>query len=222
MRPSGQSEATTLPRWPRAGARGLVRRLRMCLARTSPGGLGSPSVPTTWGCPQGLDEGRMNPGESLGDQGERMLPVRPRKHGPEAQNRRQWSAERRARLRTTRTAPHTRGLLVRLPALHSPSLYFRGGGTTTAHPAPQIIRAAERWLDDASHTKFSVIPDAPKARSGTHVSLRCGIDLSRRDTWVPALAALGRDDVDIDAGVYCIGRSSRTMTGKRQRKEHGW
>ena len=70
----------------------------------------------------------MNAGESLRDQGERMLPVRPRKHGPEAQNRRQWSAERRARHRKARTAPHTRGLLVRLPALHSPSLYFRGGG----------------------------------------------------------------------------------------------
>jgi hypothetical protein len=33
----------------------------------------------------GLDEGRTNAGESLRDQGERMLPVRTRKHGPGAE-----------------------------------------------------------------------------------------------------------------------------------------
>ena len=145
--PRAADQARPTPRWPRARARGLVRRLRVCFARTPPGGLGSLSVPNTWGCPQGLDEDRMNAGESLRDQGRCMPPVRPRKHGPEAQNRRQWSAERRARLRTTRTAPHTRGLSVRLPALHSPSLFDEVEKETTASPAPQTIRAAELCLN---------------------------------------------------------------------------
>jgi hypothetical protein len=36
-----------------------VRRPRLCLAHTGPGGLGQPSVPTTWGCLRWLDgEGR--------------------------------------------------------------------------------------------------------------------------------------------------------------------
>ena len=38
----------------------------------------------------------------------------------------------------------------------------------------------------------AVIPDAPKARSGTHFSLDQSNDGG--DIWIPALAALGRDD----------------------------
>jgi hypothetical protein len=64
------------------------RRPRLCLAHTGPGGVGSPSVPTTWGCPfQGWTrEGRAGrkPRARAGEESA----VRPRKHGPEAQNRR--------------------------------------------------------------------------------------------------------------------------------------
>ena len=41
----------------------------------------------------GLDAGRMNAGESLRDQVGRMPSVRPRKYGPEAQNRRGGAPE---------------------------------------------------------------------------------------------------------------------------------
>src|SRR6185436_18691919 len=64
------------------------RRLRSCFANTGPGGLGSPSAPTTRGCPKlragrGADEN----GESRWIRGAKLLSVS-RKHGPEAQNRR--------------------------------------------------------------------------------------------------------------------------------------
>jgi hypothetical protein len=51
--------------WMRDG----MRRLRPCLASTAPGRLGQPSAPTTWGCLQWLDAGRMNGGGSRRDQG---------------------------------------------------------------------------------------------------------------------------------------------------------
>ena len=59
-----------------------------CLASTVPGGVGSPSVPTTGGCPREgwTREGRARrkPRDRAGEESA----VRPRKHGPEAQNRR--------------------------------------------------------------------------------------------------------------------------------------
>ena len=84
----------------------------------------------------------MNPGESLGDQGA-DAPIRSRKHGPKAQNRRQWSAERRARRsQGAHRASHARnsGAPSGAPL---PSLYFEAEERTTASPAPQTIRAAE-------------------------------------------------------------------------------
>ena len=63
------------------------RRLRSCLARMSPGGLGSPSVLIMKDCPQGLDAGRMKAAKACRIKGANAL-VRPRKHGPEAKNRR--------------------------------------------------------------------------------------------------------------------------------------
>ena len=77
-----------------------LRRLRSCLASMSPGGLGSPSAPTTRGCPFGLDAGRMKAAKAAGS-GRRMPSVRPRKHGagPEiaAVERRKACALRKAR-----------------------------------------------------------------------------------------------------------------------------
>ena len=67
---------------------GRGRRPLLRLVIAAPGGLGSPSVPTTRDCLQWLDAARTNAGESLRDQGGRMPPVRARKHGPEAKNRR--------------------------------------------------------------------------------------------------------------------------------------
>src|SRR6188768_1834917 len=70
-----------------------MRRLRVWFAATLPGGPGSPSAPLR-GLPlAGLDEGRMNGGESLRDHGGLRPPVRPRKHGPEVRNRRGGAPE---------------------------------------------------------------------------------------------------------------------------------
>ena len=44
-----------------------MRRLRAGLVTSHPGGPGSPSVPTTRDCPQGLDAARTKAGESLPD-----------------------------------------------------------------------------------------------------------------------------------------------------------
>jgi hypothetical protein len=52
----------------RSGARGFASQAR--LREVS----GPPSVPTTWDRPKGLDEGRMNGGQSLRDQGGRKAP----------------------------------------------------------------------------------------------------------------------------------------------------
>jgi len=57
----------------------------------APGGQGAPSAPTRWGCLRWLDEVRKKwkpPGSGM---------PRARKHGPKAQNRRQWSAVGRVR-----------------------------------------------------------------------------------------------------------------------------
>jgi hypothetical protein len=78
-----------------------VRRPRLCLASTVPGGLGSPSAPTTGGCPQGLD-GTGRAGRKLRDRagGEPAVRV------PEVRSRSpkspRWSAARRCALRKGR------------------------------------------------------------------------------------------------------------------------
>jgi hypothetical protein len=99
--------------------------------------------PNYVGLPARAGRGPDERGRKPAGSGGAMLPVRPRKHGPEAQNRRQWSAERRARLRRTRTAPRKRGCLwTRLPALHSPRMAKgetcprESGVKVRAHPAP--------------------------------------------------------------------------------------
>jgi hypothetical protein len=70
-------------------------------------------------------------------------------------HRRMWSAERRAsRSHGTRRASPARrsrrwyGATVRLPALRSP--HVEGENRMTANPAPQTIRAAQRWLRSLS------------------------------------------------------------------------
>ena len=74
----------------RCGACGVTRN-------HAPGGLGPPSAPTTRGCLQWLDAGRTKAAKAAGS-GLRRL-SRPRKYGPEAQNRRVWSAAGRVRCR---------------------------------------------------------------------------------------------------------------------------
>jgi hypothetical protein len=78
-----------------------VRRPRLCLASTVPGGLGSPSAPTTGGCPQGLD-GTGRAGRKLRDRAGGEPPVRV----PEVRSRSpkspRWSAARRCALRKGR------------------------------------------------------------------------------------------------------------------------
>ena len=71
-------------------------RLRAGVVTSRPGRLGQPSDPTMRVCLQWLDEVRTNASGSPRDQGGSLAPVRARKHGPEVQNRRQWSAARRA------------------------------------------------------------------------------------------------------------------------------
>ena len=65
----------------------------MCLASTVSGGLGEPSDPTMGVCLRWLDADRTNVGESLRDQGGQKAPVRARKHGPRAKNRRGGALE---------------------------------------------------------------------------------------------------------------------------------
>src|SRR3954471_12400977 len=62
-----------------------VRRPRLCLAHTGPGGLGQPSVPTTWGCLQWLEgEGRTR-GEARGIRGVKSPPSDPGSAVPRTQ-----------------------------------------------------------------------------------------------------------------------------------------
>jgi hypothetical protein len=141
------------------------RRLRFCLASSIPGRPGSPSDLTTGVCPQGLDEGRMNGGESLRDQGERMLPVRPRKHGPGVE---EAAAVKRRKARrpalsagvsaAAETGPAARratgAAFAPAPFGASPPRIFGDGETSaeagegkTGEPrAGQTTGAAERWL----------------------------------------------------------------------------
>jgi hypothetical protein len=56
-----------------------MRRPRARFAASLPGGLGSPSAPTTRGCLEWLDEVSMKGGESCPDRGGRMPPVGTRK-----------------------------------------------------------------------------------------------------------------------------------------------
>jgi hypothetical protein len=119
----------------------------MCLASTSPGGLGSPSVPTMGDCLQWLDAGRMKGGESRLDQGGRNAPCPSPEVRPRGQKSPPWSAGRRARRsQDARRASSGVDCLMRLSALRSP--HFSGGDSpvppgsgstkeTTAWPAPQ-------------------------------------------------------------------------------------
>ena len=122
---------------------GAVRRRRVggagcgacgCASQAqAPGGLGSPSAPTTWDCLRWLDAGRTNAGESLPDQGGEEPAVRPRKHGPGDTNRR-GGAPKGDAPRARARAPQGVGLdEQRLSALRP--LTFRGHGTK-ARPAP--------------------------------------------------------------------------------------
>ena len=68
----------------RKRGRGRLRRLRAGLVTPLPGGLGSPSVPTTRDCLEWLDAARTKAGESLPDRVEpKAARVRARKNGPE-------------------------------------------------------------------------------------------------------------------------------------------
>ncbi len=103
--------------------RSRMRRLRVCLANTTSGRLGSPSGPTMWLCRSPAGRGADEGGESRPDQGSSNLP---RPH-PEVRSPRpkspQWSAARRCA--SGRPSPRTRcrkrdDTKVRLAALHAP------------------------------------------------------------------------------------------------------
>ena len=70
-----------------------MRRLRACLAHTSPGRLGSASGPTTWLCLEWLDADRMNAAKAAGSGRESARPV-PEERSPRPKSP-QWSAARR-------------------------------------------------------------------------------------------------------------------------------
>src|SRR5216684_4691615 len=95
-------------------------------AATPPGGPGSPSAPTTWGCLQWLDAAWTKGGESRLDAG-----VRARKHGPGGQKSRRWSAVWRTCLAKARQRREALDRWLRRTALHSLAL---GGGAKEDRP----------------------------------------------------------------------------------------
>jgi hypothetical protein len=120
------------------------RRLRVWLATTSPGGPGSPSAPTKWGCPQGLDVGRMNAGESLRDQVELVSPSGPGSTVPrpkiaaverrKATRRPDAGAHAAMGPRFRREAPAAEATRMRLSALRLPRVF-----PARRHPRPPGI-----------------------------------------------------------------------------------
>ena len=82
-------------------------RLLSRLVTAIPGRLGSPSVPTDEGLPSMAGRGADERGRKI----KSGLPaVRARKHGPEAQSRRRWSAARRVRRSQGARTPRKRGI----------------------------------------------------------------------------------------------------------------
>ena len=143
-------------REPRSGgACGCLR------TRSLRGGFGSPSAPTTWSHPLvGWTRAGRTRAKAAGSRWAEWPPSGSGRYGPEAKNRRQWSAGRRAR-RRTRAAPRHARTNGAPSALDSLTFATRRRKRPTAYPAPQIIRAAERWLfqsviaglDPAIHTE---------------------------------------------------------------------
>ena len=127
----------------RKRGRGRLRRLRAGLVTPSPGGLGSPSVPTTRDCLEWLDAARTKGGESCPDREPSRAPSAPGSYGPGDRNRR---VERRVAsvLRKGRHAARRRtdGCATRRSI---PSAFCRGlEGNYGAPRAAQIIGARKR------------------------------------------------------------------------------
>jgi hypothetical protein len=125
----------------------LVRRLRAGLVTPSPGGPGSPSVPTKGDCLEWLDAARTKGGESCPDRGGRSPPVRARKLRPRGQKSPRWSAAGRASFAKDAHAARRElnGCASRrsIPSVlqRDTSNARRKPGEVTAYPAPQRIRA---------------------------------------------------------------------------------
>ena len=95
------------------------RRLRLCLARTVPGALGSPSAPLR-GLPSVAGRVRMNGGETCRDHVRDIPPVRPRKYGPAGTNRRGGAPEGDALSVIERACRNGRKIKCAFPALRLP------------------------------------------------------------------------------------------------------
>jgi len=111
-------------------------------AATPPGGPGSPSAPTTWGCLQWLDEAWMKGGESCLDEVSAPGSTVPGTEKP------RWSAVWRTCL-SQRHVNAARRWTAGCAARRSIPLPLQGTGGTQrrASPGPrQRIRVAERWL----------------------------------------------------------------------------
>lgn len=121
------------------GWRSRMRRPRACLARTLPGGLGSPSGPTTGARLERLDAGRVKGGESCPDRGGENLPG-PGSTVPGTQRRRrarrrEAAARSRADLATTQ----------RLSAPRSPSIGEADHGEPTLR---RIVARSRQPMDE--------------------------------------------------------------------------
>jgi len=98
-----------------------VRRLLLRLVTAAPGGLGSPSAPTTRGCLWWLDAARMKGGESCPDRGRGIPVLPPAEARPRGQKSPQWNAERRASVATEATRLARRvGRLRQPPGVRAP------------------------------------------------------------------------------------------------------
>ena len=156
----------------------LERRLRVGFVTPPPGG---PATRPPALCPAALRAGRGADRRAAEAAwiGVAKSPCPARKNGAGAQNRRKRSAGRRFLRRCGESMP-SQGVRAarwplgrprkppRFPALRFPSLGASTADGMTANPAPQRIRAAERWLlveglfenriDDARAAAHSVMP----------------------------------------------------------------
>ncbi|EKS41087.1 hypothetical protein HMPREF9695_00179 [Afipia broomeae ATCC 49717] len=132
-----------------------MRRLRACLAHTRPGGWGHRPGQLCGSAVRRLDAERTKAAKAVRIRGRVTSPVRTRKYGPLAQNRRNGAPQGDAL--SDLTSPRTRcrkrdDTKVRLAALHAPQI---SRGRTKAHLA-RCARAnahAFRWREWSKPTR---------------------------------------------------------------------
>jgi hypothetical protein len=117
-----------------------VRRLRAGLVTPSPGGLGSPSVPTTRDCLEWLDAARTKAGESLPDRGPSRAPFAPGSYGP---GDRKAAMERREARASRQTRPRRKAWILRMRRLALHSLVLCEGERKAGVPRAAKNRGGE-------------------------------------------------------------------------------